>query len=193
MPCEFLVAAQDLNTYLKGDIVQVRDALPPGPKGDEPPLWGRLETIPNFIQIRCTDAEKIDFQTQASESILGALNWQLLNTNAEGRRYRIWINPAISALNNRVGVRSKLRNTLVERYNATIVTQDPPNEAVVDIPNTNWQEMRDYILGRFENRTARRRRYHFNTADVDTVVQNHNGRIERTKAQIDAVIIDRLA
>ena len=196
MPCEFLVYAADAGDddteYKKGDIVAIRNLGAFDPKlGDYPDIWGVKEGPPNFVIIRCDDSERIDFVQYVEERIEGFLNWELINSNASGRRYRIWISALVAAVSDRVGIKTRLRNRLERKYGATIVSANPPFEATVDIPDTDWAALREDIMSKFE-KLAARRRYKFAGGDVD-LVRDLGGRVTRSQAKILAVLVDKLA
>ena len=184
MPCEILIKAVDSpnpKKHQKGDIQCVRDISRP---------WGNAEGLPNWIKVRITDATVAEAESYLS-GVRDVLDWELVNSNANGRRYKLSIDPKITALAPGRGIRAKLRDYLISEYSASVHSYDPPSEAVLDIPNTDWQALRDDILDRFED-LALRRRYYFSDSAVDSVV-NLGGYLERTKAQVAANIVDRLA
>ena len=170
----------------KGEIVTVRDAALID-SGEWP--WGNKETLPDYIKVRVSDMT-VEEARDRMDSVQDVLNWELLNSNASGRRYRIYIDPKILAI--RPGMRSKIRDVLVEDYGATVHSADLENgEATLDIPNTDWQAMRDRFVNDFQ-RVVAKRRYKLSSAAVDQVV-NGTGWIEVTKAQLASNIVDRLA
>lgn len=186
MPCELLIAAVDNPNgakYQKGDIKDVRDddqlAVHP---------WGALEDLPRSIRVRITNATAAEVEGYLSE-MKDVINYELVNSNAQGRRYRLYVHPKI--LTNGGSFRAGIRDLLQDEYNATLVSADLPNgEVTLDIPNTDWQAMRVDILDKFES-VVRRRRYRFTDSAVDTAIAN-NGRATITKAQAIANIVDRL-
>lgn len=184
MPCEMLACAES-NVLLpkklqKGEIAIIR------PFGWN---WGTKEGLPGFVQIAVSDAEVSEVKTYLS-SIRDILQWERVASNANGRRYRVYIHPKVLAI--KAGLRSRFRTYLENNYSAVLHSADLANgEATFDIPNTDWQAMRDQITYDVSRKIANRR-YRINSNAVDAVV-TAGGRSTATKNQLLNNITDRLA
>jgi len=181
MPCELLIHAKAHSKAIKGSIETVKDS---------PAIWGGKEGLPDYVILTITDKTKE--QVRAYRERLQELFYsELLNSDAEGRRYRIWVNPNIGIINTAKGMRAKFRDFLVNKYGAQVVTYSPPNEAVFDIPNTDWTKLQSEIHDRF-TKAINGQRYYFLEDDVDAAVGN-GGKASLTGNQAAARIVDRLA
>lgn len=177
------------NRLQKGEIVTQKDAALID-SGEWP--WGNLIKLPEYILVRISDAT-VEEVMEYRQSVEDTLSWELQNSNANGRRYRVYIDPKILAI--RPGMRSKIRDVLVEDYGATVRSADLENgEAVFDIPNPvegSWADLRNRFVYDFQQRAAKRR-YKLSSAAVDQVVAA-GGWVEVTRAQFIANLEDRLA
>lgn len=187
MPVELLIKAVNDpfsdRKMQKGEIYTVRDVdkLAAWP-------WGGLEGLPNFVRVRISDATEAQIKAYMSR-IYDILQWDLLAENSQGRRYRVYLHPKVIQFG---GMKERFRDVLIGEHDATVVSSDLPNgEAVFDIPNTDWQALRDQLLYDVTEAVAESR-YRFTPASVDALV-NAGGYAERTKAQVLANIVDRLA
>ena len=185
MPCEVLIHAYAHNKALKGSIQEARDL-------DELSIrpWGVMEGLPDFIQLEITDATAAQVENYV-ESVRNIISYELVNSNAQGRRYRLYVHPNLTSLfGGDAGIKKAIRDYLVNDYGAVLVS-NTATEGVFDIPNTDWQALRDDILDLFETQIAPRRWY-LNHADVDLAVSG-TGKITMTSAEAITKFIDRLA
>lgn len=194
MPVEILIHADTTTKNLKGFPQTIKDdedlAVSP---------WGQREGLPLYVILRVTDATKPQV-----EHFLGnwrkEFNYELLGQNAQGRRYRVSVNPnVVSVFGLNAGVRAEIRDFLVATYGAVLVSFEPGQaSATFDIPNPasgTWaehvQKIRQDLTDKFEEQLDTRR-YQFDPADVDLVVAS-GGKVTQTTAQALSRIIDRLA
>ena len=197
MPCELLIHAVAHRKAVKGAIQTIKDSLvvdpspPPGKQPPSPPrLWGKKEGLPDYIILKITD--KTAAQVSAyRENMMEVFQFELVASNASGRRYRIWVNPKIGAMDTSRGMRAKFRDWLINNYGAVLVTYNAPNEAVFDIPNTDWQALLSKVHDKF-TRAINGHRWYFSEADVDAAVAG-GGTATVTGAQAASRIVDRLA
>lgn len=187
MPVEILIHAFDHEAAQKGTPQTVKDD---DDLAESP--WGSKEGLPNYVVLRITDATK--------SQVLNYLdNWKreieftLLGSNAQGRRYKLSMNPKIiTEFGQDAGFHVDFRNYLEDYYGAVLVSWDQSiGEATFDIPNTEWAELAADVRDKFEAVLANRR-YYFDPADVDVVVAS-GGFITQTTSQALSRIIDRLA
>lgn len=185
MPCELLIHSFSHRKAVKGQIQSIRDVsdLSAHP-------WGTKEGLPNYVILTISNRTAAQV-SQYLENIRSIFQWELLNSNAQGRRYRIWLIQKVVDLDPSKAMRAKLRDFLIDEYSASLVSYTPPSEAVFDIPNTDWQFLADAVTDYFEVQVATRRWY-FAEADVDVAIAN-GGRITLSSAQAANRIIDRLA
>jgi hypothetical protein len=180
MPCEILIHAINHSKAIKGQIASIKEA---------PAVWGQREGLPNYVILTISDrtAEQVK---QYSEQIKNIFNWDLLNSNASGRRYRIWIAQNILNFKPGEGLRNEIRDYLINEYNASLISYNPPNEAVFDIPNTDWVALKNNIVDRFEV-IMEKRRWRFSEADVDTAIIS-GGKVTLNGIQAASKLIDRI-
>lgn len=187
MPVEILIHAFDHGKAKKGTPQTIKDDsdLSASP-------WGAREGLPNFVILRISDATKPDVVNYLS-NWKREISFSMINSNAEGRRYELSINPKIiSEFGMANGIKAEFRSYLEERYAAQVVYWDQSaGVARIDIPNTDWPALLIDVKEKFEQELSNRR-YHFDPSDVDIVVAA-GGFIEQTKAQALSRIIDRLA
>lgn len=182
MPCEILIHAVAHTKAVKGQIEVIKD-------GDSNP-WGSKEGLPDYVILTISNRSAAQV-TQYLENIESVFQWELVNSNAQGRRYRIWVDQKIIDIKPEKGMRIELRDELINEYGATLVSYTPPAEAVFDIPNTDWAALQSAITDQFVGPVAARRWY-FASADVDAAVAA-GGRVTLNANQAANRIIDRLA
>jgi len=185
MPVEILIHATAHRKAVKGQIQSIRDAddLIANP-------WGLKEGPPNYVILEIPNATRAQIENYL-DPIHNNFQWEELAENAQGRRYRVWMHAGMASFNVSKGIRAELRDLLINEYGAQVVSFTPPFEAVVDIPNTDWQALRDRVLDVFDEQLYSRR-WFFDPVDVDLAIAN-GGRARLNRTQAAARIIDRLA
>jgi len=190
MPVEVLIHAITHRKAQKGFIQTVMD---------QPVVWGRRETLPNYVVLTIPDATKAEVDTYTNNWV-NTFSYELLGSNAAGRRYKMSVNPkVVTDFGIDKGFGIEIKNYVVSEYGAVLVNAAVNQEwATFDIPNptaVGWtlyaQQIKADLLDVFETQVATRR-YIFSPADVDIAVAA-GGFIEITKAQAIARIVDRLA
>jgi hypothetical protein len=183
MPVEMLIAAQDLNTSKKGDIIRVKD---------QPCTWGSLHTLPRYIIVTISNATK----NQVDQYID---NWplefehEILAENDQGYRVRVSVDPALVSASDvgKAQMRDEMRQWLVEAHGAVNVSFTS-SSLTADLPKPiDLQEVKaqfhDFFSGMFQTH-----RYHFSDADVDTVI-NAGGTVTITRQVALTKIVDKLS
>lgn len=182
MPAQVLVRATDGAGLDKGEPVIVRDS---GEVMTVP--WGAQEGLPDFIVIEITDRAAHQIQPYMDQ-VTNAITWEVLNSNANGRRYRLKVNPNVDADFPTKSVGQDLRDYLEQNYQAVWQSWGG-GEMVIDIPNTQWSDLRDDIIDKFEE-VVKMRRYMFAESDVDFVVAQ-GGFYSTTFSTVGSRIVDR--
>ena len=188
MPCTVLIRATDSPSggMLKGWPSVVRD---------EPWSWGLLEGLPDWIRVTLSDADASEV-----ENYLDA--WEV---DFEFSIVSVTVDPVyISATNvaNNV-LKSRMNDWVTESYDERgaggTVFSFSSTELVADVPKTGAgaaadlakrQELKSRFSDKFKG-VFSRKRWRFLATDVDAVVAA-GGTVTRTKAQVTAIIRDRL-
>ncbi len=151
--------------------------------------WGNKEGPPNYIFVDIPDATVAQVE-QYLGNWRNEFSYELLNQNAQGRRYKISVDPrVVTVFGLTKAIAKEVRDYLVDNYGAVLVSFDASQvSAIFDIPNTDWQELKDKLLDQFELQLDPRR-YRFPDATVDSAV---DGRVSMNKATAIATILDKL-
>lgn len=188
MPADILVSANDKPSgVLKGAPIDVRDVseLVTRP-------WGDSEFLPGFVHAIISDAtaDQVRHYLNQWEN---EITYDLIASNAEGRRYTLSINPNIvTVFGAEFGITTEYDIYLLETYGAILFDRDINNTwATYDIPNTDWQALRDDVLDKFLQSVSPNR-YLFKDTAVDLAI-SQGGTITITAAQAINNITDRLA
>lgn len=194
MSVELLIHAQTHRKAQKGFVETVRDvsvlAIHP---------WGNREGLPDYVILRITDGSKVEVD-HYTDNWKNELSYELLGENAEGRRYKISVNPKIvTEFGVTKGVAIGVKKVLEDEYSAVLFDAALNRQyAIFDIPNptsVGWtlyvQQIKATLLDRFESQVDTRR-YIFSPSDVDIAIAA-GGKISLTKAQTLARVVDRLA
>lgn len=184
MPVEMLVHAVGHAKAVKGAIQDIRDVadLVNWP-------WGGREGLPDYVIVRVngtTLAQVNQYRRQWRKKF----TYELMAQNASGRRYRISINARVLAhLGEVKGFKAAMREFLVGKYNAQVVSYTPSaGEVVLDIPNTDWAGLAAEFNERFESLVAGRQ-YRFPVADVDAAI-SAGGRVSISRSTAIDRIVD---
>jgi len=201
MACEILIAAKDLNHSLKGYPKQTKDV---------PAVWGTKECPPDYVKLRITDCDKSQveyFLTQWYKTF----KYNIIAENAQGYRIQVGVDPAVisvSGLNREI--RSGMKAYIQDTFNANIFSYED-NEVIVDIPKPIMAWSQKKILGTMQrilievtlaemkadihdkfSEVFAHRHFQFDSAAVDYALTQPDGIVERTKAQVLAMIRDKL-
>ena len=178
---ELLIAAVDLNTQKKGEVVDIKPSLF---------TWGNKEGLPNFVQLSITDATREQTYNFFEEWTM-KYQHEILNENDEGYRIKVSADPEVintSGLSRSV-IKLKMQNFLTKRGAVSItvasgsITFDIPKP--VDLAQLK-REFADQYNARFDSR-----RYYFSATDVDNAVAQ-GGKITLTKQQALNIVVDKL-
>lgn len=182
MPVELLIHAQTHTKAQKGFVQTVQD---------QPAIWGNRETLPNYVILEITDATKAQVDNY-TDNWKNELSYELLGSDANGRRYKISVNPnIISQVSVDKGIQQRMKTYLENTYGAVLVDAAVNQQYVTfDIPNTDWVALRADLLDGFESQVDTRR-YIFSPTDVDIAIAA-GGRISLTAAQTLTRVVDRL-
>lgn len=184
MPCEILIKAfYTHGSYKRGYPVVVKDV---------PCVWGKKEGLPNFVRIRITDATKAQVNHYVAEQWKRLFTYSIVNQNVLGYRIRIEVDPSVisaSGLNKEVA--KEIRDFIYEEFGGILV-EHGDDYAVFDVPKPIDLREAKETLNDFCEKVIDVRRWYFDDADVDQVV-NAGGYMELTKKQVLNRIKDRLA
>jgi len=189
MACEVLIAAEDKNHSLKGYPKNVKDV---------PCVWGKKEGPPGYVILRITDATAAQVEHYLKQWHK-QFTYEILAENKQGYRIKVTVDPAlVSASGLNKEIRADLKNYIVESYGAQVHRYDL-YEAVIDIPKpltingdpTTLQGLRDDVHDKFSEMVDSRF-YYFSESDVDYALSQPGGIVERTKAQVVAMINSKL-
>ena len=187
MPCQVLVHAIDKpdSGAQKGEPMIVRDSAEVATVP-----WGTLEGLPDFVIIEISDRAAHQIEPYMA-SKTNAFTWEVVASNASGRRYRIEVNANVAADFPAKAVGNELKDYLIANYGATLHAHDEQNKQwmEINIPNTQWSDLKSDILDKFEE-TIRMRRYLFAESDVDFVA-SRGGFYSTTLSTVGSRIIDR--
>lgn len=195
MPCELLIKATDKpgGVFFKGDPIVVKDT---------PWVWGTKEGLPHWIILHITDASANQIE-QYMESWKRIFTHEIINENVNGWRIRISLPSKVRQV---FGIdkafRTEMRDYLVDNYNAQVHEYDNVNHeyAEIDFPKpliyirTGEEVTLQYLKDDFYDKTGdalQPKQYYFSSPDVDAVVAA-GGKINRTLAQVQSVVINRL-
>ena len=177
---ELLIAAVDLNTQKKGEVVDVKPT---------PFVWGNKEGLPNFVQLSVPDVTREQAYSYFEEWTM-KYQHKIINENDEGYRIKVSADPEVinaSGLSRSV-IKLKMQNFLTKRGAVRItvasgsITFDIPKP--VDLIRLK-KEFADQYNARFDSR-----RYYFSATDVDNAVAQ-GGKITLTKQQALNIIVDK--
>lgn len=186
MPVELLIHATDHGKAIKGRIQDVRD-------DDELAVhpWGGREGPPNFVILRISDATKSQVDHYL-ESWSNRLDYEEMAHNADGRRYRISVPSNTTVLFGiDKGMRQDILTHLEDHYGAQLVSVDADRQsATLDIPNTDWQALRDEMKDFFEV-VLSPSRFRIAADYVDTIAAEPDGKVEIIRDFAITKVIDR--
>ena len=190
MPVELLVRATDGDIgkrLQKGEIVTFHDAalLDAGIRN-----WGTKQVAPTYAKIRVTDATPEQVRSYKN-NITDILQWELIQTFAQGRRYKLSLHPYVRGRG--ADIKQRIRDYLQNELGATVNTPLANGEITLDIPTPDegWQGLKDRMRHDFEDQIDMAR-YKVD-ANVIDIVMGQDGWAETTKAQLDNNMIDKLA
>lgn len=194
MPCEILIAAEDKNHSKKGYPKQVKDV---------PAIWGTKEGPPGYVILRITNASAEQVE-HFLEQWKKTFSYQIVAETALGYRIKLTVDPAlVSASNINKEIRSELKTYIQTTYGASIYSYSG-YEVVVDVPKpitsmigTEWeqvltlQELKMDIHDKFAEVIDHRFHY-FDDSVVNYALTQPEGIVERTKAQVLALVKNKL-
>lgn len=185
---ELLIAAVDLRTQKKGEVIDTKPSIVDG----VPWVWGNKEGLPNFIQLSIPDATREQVYNFLEEWTI-KFQHEILNENAAGWRIKISVDSAVISASG-VGknvIKQKMRTYLEDKWG--FVIQGFTAESVTfDVPKPNdlarlKKEFADAFNTRFDSR-----RYYFSALDVDNAVAA-GGQMTLTKQQALNTIVDKFS
>ena len=164
MPCEILVVNVPKSPGIRGEPFVVKD---------QPCEWGTREQLPNWCRVVIPDATA-DQVRHHLNPLVGVFTYDVLVSNANGKRIRVSIHPAIiTVFGADAGMRAEMRTYLEEVYGASYVPaqSDPPLQYVMDfpIPGLDVQALKADFEDKFSSVLAPHR-FYFSDADMDTAV-----------------------
>ncbi|KKM78645.1 hypothetical protein LCGC14_1357850 [marine sediment metagenome] len=194
MAVEILVAAKNLNHSLKGYPKNAKDT---------PCVWGTKERPPDYVILRLTDATKVQVEHYLQQWHK-KFAYDIINENASGYRIKVKVDPALVSVSNvNKAVRAEMKKYIQDTFGASIFSYDAC-EAVVDVlkpitrdKGTEWEkiltlrELKNDIHDKFAD-VIDHRHYYFSNSDVDYALTQPGGIVERTKAQVLAMIKNKL-
>ena len=187
MGVEILVHAFDHDGIKKGSFATIKDddQLSVSP-------WGNREGLPNYCVLRISDATKSQVENFL-DGWVREISLELINSNELGRRYKLSVNPKIIEIfGENKGFKQEFVDYLEMEYGAILVSfSKPQGHATFDIPNTDWQALRNDVIDKFEQ-TIDGHRYYFNNTDVDTIIAS-GGKATFNSVEAILKIVDRLA
>ena len=182
MPIQCLIRANEMQVrkgILKGMVEVIKE---------EPCVWGKKECLPDYVILRIPDATK----DQASNFLMSWKNtfeYSVTNVN-DGKQITLSIDPRIiGVLGSGKALKSELRNFLVDRWNATIVSYNQYSVTFIVPSETNLQKMRNQFKDFWEEKIAFRI-YMFSEQDVNWAISS-GGFAEISRVQALQRIIDR--
>ncbi len=187
MPTKVLIAANPLASgYTLGDIVSV---LPDGAD------FGTMEVLPDFIRLTVSDATKAQadaYLKQWQKRFVYSIDVE----NQNGYRATVTVDPAlISASGANAEVKQELKDYILSggRQGLQVsLHQQTANSLTVNIAKpANLPAFRNEINDKFSEITNFTQ-FYFDAATVAAAVAA-GGQFTRTRAQITAIIKDRLA
>ena len=196
MAVEMLIAAHDLNHSLKGYPKNIKDI---------PCVWGTKESPPDYVILRVMGTITKDQVEYFLQQWHKKFTYDIIAENDQGYRIRVKVDPvfvSVSGVNKEV--RAELKTYIRDAYGASIFSYDD-YEAVVDVPkpltmfpgmplierSVTLQELKDDIHDKFTE-VIDHRFYYFESTDVDYALTQPGGIVERTKAQVLAMIKSKL-
>lgn len=186
--CEVLIAARDLNHCLKGYPLLAKNV---------PAVWGTQEGLPDWVIIRITDTSA-DTVNDYFKQWHKVFDYDIINENELGYRIRVQVDPNVVSVSNvNKAIRAEMKAYATDAYDGELFSYDD-FEAVIDIPKpitlngeaTTFAEMKEDLHDKWAEQVDYRR-YYFSGTDVNAVI-SAGGLVERTKAQVQSAIIDKL-
>lgn len=180
MAVELLVIAKDTSTYLKGDIITAKQS---------PASWGGKEGPPDFIRVTITDAD-IEEVEPYLQIFINVIQGEVIGVVGGKRRVRVFVDPSVvGKIPDAKAFKADLKDFFVNDWGAEIVSA-AATEATLDFPTqVSLAEVKADLVDKYDEKIFERA-YHFDPADVDTVL-GLGGTIDRTKAQVAAQVLDR--
>ena len=187
MPCQLLIHAKDKpNGNQKGEPQRVVD------NGElETHPWGNKEGPPDFVILEITDRAAHQIEPYLAQ-VTNALTYEIVASNAAGRRYRLEVNASVAADVPAKAVGLEMIDYLQNVYSATLHSHDTANKqwVQINIPNTDWSALRDDLKDKFFD-TVKARRYVFSDSQVDFILGQPGGMYSTTFATVAANVMDR--
>ena len=180
-----LVAARNISLEVfKGAIVVIVE---------DDHVWGRLETLPNWIQLDIPGIPKEQMVEYLHDWPL-KFDFNILNTTAEGWRVEAIVDPVYldASQTQKFKIKQEMQDHIESSplWIGCVVRGFTTESLTVDIPNTLDRAVlkRDFN-DIFEDTLGKR--YYFNPTDVDTAI-SQGGQITLTKTQAINRIIDKM-
>lgn len=192
MTVKALIAAQDLSVSKKGEIAALIT---------EGGGWGNKEDLPNYIRLIVTDATRPQAKAYL-EKWTKIFTYTILQENPQWYRIRVEVDPiAIAIGGNGAEVKQELKDYILSGVELDWeVTQLAQTSTSIDVQVTkpaDLQQGKVNMMDRFEE-TIAHKRYYFASATVDAAItealaNEPTHEVYRTKAQINPLLLDRLA
>lgn len=181
MAVEFLVHARSYKIYKAGAISQTVK--------ESPAVWGRKETLPDFIRVTVTDATKEDiakYNQQWVEKFIvkDSPSAIIIERVDQGRINRINISDEKLAKVKLAFKELGLRRSDISLVDGDIhISKAGRNVTIDDVQSI----VSDVMEG-----LHRHRRFHIKTSIIDNLVANNRADVQVTLSQLEANLVDGL-